>query len=167
MLLRSIADSLYETTSVSSPVEKSGWDPWHIFWRRLVSGLDIGGLTVELPGGKRLVHRGSKPGPEGVMVMKNWRPLRRLAIEGDIGYAESYIQGDWTSPDISRLIELVAINYNTAHGATSAPLLSRIMYRLRHNRRANTRACSRRNIDRKSTRLNSSHVSESRMPSSA
>jgi cyclopropane-fatty-acyl-phospholipid synthase len=106
----------------------------------------MGGLTVELPGGKRLVHRGPKPGPDGVMIMKNWRPLRRLAIEGDIGYAESYIQGDWTSPDISHLIELVALNYDTAHTATSAPLLSRIMDRLHHKRRVNTRTGSRRNI---------------------
>lgn len=123
-----------------------GFDPTRFVWKKIMSRLAIGRLIVETPSGERMDHHGSQPGPEAVLSLKRWRALQRLAFQGDVGFAESYLDGDWTSPNISALIELAALNYDTLQGTISAPLIARLVNRLYHRRRANTKRGSRRNI---------------------
>jgi len=113
---------------------------------RMLSGIKTGTLTVTLPGGTRLRYAASQPGPEAVLVLHRWRALRRLAIGGDIGFAEAYLDQDWSSPDPVALLELAARNLSRIPGAAGGPLPVRLWHRLRHCVRANTRTGSRRNI---------------------
>jgi cyclopropane-fatty-acyl-phospholipid synthase len=52
----------------------------------------------------------SQGGPETVIVLHRWRALRRLITGGDIGFAEGYIAGEWSTPDLVALIEMLATN---------------------------------------------------------
>ena len=78
--------------------------------RRLLSGLACGSLTLELPNGQKATHAAAVPGPDATLIVRRWRVARRLLLEGQIGFAESYIDGDWTTPDLAALIELAARN---------------------------------------------------------
>ena len=71
--------------------------------------LDTGMLHLDLPSGERIEVRGTKPGPEAVLRLKTWRALVRLAIGGDIGFAEGYMYGDWTTPDRSQVEDFLGI----------------------------------------------------------
>lgn len=101
---------------------------------------------MELPGGERAEGRGTEPGPHGTLVLHRWRPLWRLAVGGDLGLAESYRQGEWSSPDLAALLELGVRNEAGWGRALQASLPARLLARLFHLRRANTRRGSRQNI---------------------
>ena len=113
--------------------------------RVLFSRIRSGRLTIVTPSGLRLSHGGS-PGPEGVLVLRRWRTLRRLVLQGDIAFAEAYIDGDWDSPDLPALIELAGLNMPTLSDAFDANWLLRLRNRIMHRLNANTRRGSRRNI---------------------
>jgi cyclopropane-fatty-acyl-phospholipid synthase len=66
----------------------------------------------------------------------------RLALHGDLGAAESYIAGEWSSPDLDALLKLALLN---AAALPQAGLV-RVLPRLRHELNRNTRRGSRRNI---------------------
>jgi cyclopropane-fatty-acyl-phospholipid synthase len=124
------------------------WHPGHALLRRLLARLACGSLTVTLPDGSVLTHRAEHPGPDAAWTLHNWRALRRLILGGDIGFAESFIDSDWSSPDLTALIELAARNHAEIPQASRGSLPVWLVHRLRHLACANTRAGSRRNIMR-------------------
>lgn len=113
---------------------------------RLGAPLRAGRLTVVTPGGEALHFGGATPGPEAMLVLHRWRTLRRLLIDGDIGFADAYVDGDWSTPDLASLIALAAINDDALASVVDGIAPLRLLNRLRHRLRANTKAGSQRNI---------------------
>ena len=113
---------------------------------RMLRRLECGDLTVILADGQRLVARGSTEGPSGHIHLHRGRALRRLLTGGDIGFAEAYMDGDWSSPDLAALIEVAARNQSVLPGVEGGAWPSRLANRLYHRLRANSLAGSRRNI---------------------
>ncbi len=93
---RPVETALFVPAAPSS----SGVGPWLL--RRVLRHLECGRLTVILPSGKRIDHSGPRPGPDATIIVHNNRALRRLLFAGDVGFAEGYIAGDWSSPIWSR-----------------------------------------------------------------
>jgi cyclopropane-fatty-acyl-phospholipid synthase len=114
--------------------------------RRFLSRIDTGDLTVELPSGARLVHKGARPGPQAFLTIHRWRAVWRLVLLGDVGFAESYIAGDWSSRDLPAFIELAARNIEPLEAKINGSFAIRLIGRLRHFAHANTRTGSRKNI---------------------
>lgn len=114
---------------------------------RLLSGLAFGRLRVILPSGRGFVRAGRAPGPEATIHIRRWRMLRRILTGGDIGFAEGYLAGDWTSPDPVAVIRLAARNTEGLRRAVRGSSLFRSVERLRHLLNGNTRRGSRRNIE--------------------
>ncbi|MFC0220119.1 class I SAM-dependent methyltransferase [Pseudochelatococcus lubricantis] len=114
---------------------------------RAVVDLPCGSLTVHTPEGLALFIGGRAEGPHGEIVLRNWNLAGRAFANATVGVAESYIDGDWDSPDITALLQLFAVNeaagQQVARGA--APLFN-VLQRLRHRLNRNTRAGARRNI---------------------
>jgi len=127
-----------------SPPAGIGLSRW--FLRRLLSRIAIGRLSIVTPEGERLWSGPAVPGPQAAIVMKTWRAMRRLLLDGDIGLAEAYRDEDFTTPDLTALIELGARNDATLRQLVSGTWAARLLNRLRHWRNANSRAGSRRNI---------------------
>lgn len=44
-------------------------------------------------------------GPDAELVLKNWRLPGRAFNGGTIGIAESYMDGDWDSPDVTSFLD--------------------------------------------------------------
>lgn len=112
---------------------------------RLARKLIRGSLAVRTPEGGTLRFEGREKGPDAELNLMRWRPLYRLAVGGALGFAESYIDGDWSSPDLATFLELAACNEQDIGMPNGiAPL--RLINRLLHRARRNTRRGSRRNI---------------------
>ena len=111
--------------------------------RRLLRRLDAGSLLVHLPAGGSILHRAKQPGPDAILVLHSWRAMRRLMLEGDVGFAESYMDGDWSSPDLTALIMLAACNATALGNTVNGLAVNRALHWLR----ANSRAGARRNIE--------------------
>ncbi len=65
---------------------------------------------------------------------------------GSNGFAEAYMDGTWSSPDLPKLLEWFDRNGAALEATTDGPILVRVSDRVRHALRSNTRRNSRRNI---------------------
>ena len=116
------------------------------FLKKLLASIRYGSLVVVTPSGERVRHEVRNPGPEAILVLHRWRALRRVAARGDLGFAQGYIDGDWTSPDLTTLIELASRNKGALAQVIDGFWPMRMLSRINHLLHANTRAGSRRNI---------------------
>ncbi|MCX5479792.1 cyclopropane-fatty-acyl-phospholipid synthase [Kaistia geumhonensis] len=114
--------------------------------RMLTRGLRHGRLVVVTPAGSRVERQGALDGPEATISIANIRALRRVLTGGATGFAEGYIAGDWSSPNLPALIELLALNEESLGSPAEGFFASRLRRRLEHRGRRNTREGSRRNI---------------------
>jgi cyclopropane-fatty-acyl-phospholipid synthase len=114
---------------------------------RLLRSFKIGHLTIETPSGARLEGKGEIDGPRATLVLHRWRTMRRLMFGGDVGFAEAYIDGDWSTPDFATLIEFAALNESGFSEVTAGRRITRLLHRIKHLLRSNTKRGSRRNIE--------------------
>ena len=79
----------------------------------------------------------------------------KCVLSGDLGFAESYIDGDWTTPDLPSLLAWFILNLENAPTLSGSRRGKRVSFpinwlravnRLRHLLRPNSRATARRNI---------------------
>ena len=109
--------------------------------------LDRGQLDLVLPDGRQLKFgQAQADEPRASVHLKSYRPLRRLMRGGLMGWAESYMEGEWDSPDLTSLIRWAVRNEKAmTHFMDGHPLI-RMLNRLFHLSRNNSRRGSRRNI---------------------
>lgn len=113
---------------------------------RALLQLRHGSLAVTFPDGRCVVARGSDNGPDAAIRLHNWNLTNRALTSGTIGVAESYIDGDWESPDIASFLELVLINGEATTKYARGSSIMRVVERVRHWMHANTKTGSKRNI---------------------
>ena len=74
------------------------------FARRLAEKVlpcpDIGRLHAILPSGESILRGAEGSWPDAAIAFKRWRAFWRLMWESDIGFARSYIDGDWSTTDL-------------------------------------------------------------------
>ncbi|RUP24697.1 MAG: class I SAM-dependent methyltransferase [Curvibacter sp.] len=112
---------------------------------RLLQRLQHGSLTVQLPDGA-LHHFGDGHGPAAAMTLRNWEVCRAALKSGDIGFAESYIAGDWTTPNLTELLKVFLANRQHVEDVIYGSWAGRLLYRIRHLLNRNTRHNSQKNI---------------------
>ena len=112
---------------------------------KMLLRLKHGTLTLQLPDGS-LQRFGSGNAPLATLHLHNWNPCRAALRSGDIGFAESYIAGDWTTPHLTDLLALLIVNRKEVEDAIYGSWLGRLAYRIKHLLNRNTRANSQKNI---------------------
>lgn len=109
---------------------------------RLLARVEHGSLTVVLPDGRECTG-GDSAGAAARVVLHRWRALGRLVLGGDLGFAEAYRDGDWSTPDLAALLGLAARQGSgfaaRARGTWFARTLARAMHRLHDNTRRGSR----------------------------
>ncbi len=110
----------------------------------LLPDLQHGALTLTTPDGE-CRHYGDDS-PPIALELKNWQPFTLALRSGDIGFAESYIAGDWTTSNLAGLIELLARNRARIESLVYGSWWGSLAYRIKHLFNRNSRAGSRKNI---------------------
>ena len=113
---------------------------------RLASRLKLGTVDVRLPDGRTVVLRGTHPGPSATIELNSYAFGRSLVLGGDIGMAEAYVRGDWSTPDLSQLLYVFCLNDDLVDSAFAGNALVRLCRHALHRLRRNTRLGSRLNI---------------------
>jgi cyclopropane-fatty-acyl-phospholipid synthase len=113
---------------------------------RLLRGVRRGALALTLPDGSRLEARGTLAGPHASITLHRWRALRLLLLRGDVGLAQAYRDGDWSTPELAVLLEFGLRNEAEWRGVLDASWPARALGRIAHLANANTRRGSRQNI---------------------
>ena len=112
---------------------------------KLLLRLKHGTLTVKLPDGS--VQRfGNGQAPQASLHLLNWNVCSAALKSGDIGFAESYIAGDWTTPHLTDLLQVFIVNRKEVEDVIYGTWLGRFIYRVKHLLNRNTKANSQKNI---------------------
>lgn len=114
--------------------------------RRLLARVAAGRILIRLPDGRVLAREAASPGPEASIRLHRMRALRMLLVGGDIGFAQSYIDGDWSSSDLPQVVRFALANEAALAGALGAAWPLRMLRAARHRGRRNDRRGARRNI---------------------
>ncbi len=112
----------------------------------LLTRIDFGSLHLQMPdGAMRRFGVAASPLRVGMTLHSN-DVFARVLAAGDIGLAESYMDGAWDSPHLTDLLVLMMRNRDVLERAVYGSTLGSWLYRLRHGWRRNSRAGSQRNI---------------------
>ena len=115
---------------------------------RLMAQLRHGTLDIQLPDGSQL-HFGGPPDahtPRAAIRLLNWNVCAAALKSGDIGFAESFIAGDWTTPDLPALLRLFLANREDIESVIYGRWWGSLLYRIKHLLNRNSRRGSRKNI---------------------
>lgn len=110
--------------------------------------LSQGQLQVELPDGQ-VLHFGTPTAAGGgaaILNVHDMKLFRRLMRSGSMGFAESYMDGEWSTPDLSKLLILLNKNMIYISQAIDKNKFTNLLNRIIHRLRPNTREGSKRNI---------------------
>ncbi len=102
-----------------------------------------GAVHVFGPGGAPVAHGKTSP---AILELRSQRAASAILARGDVGFAEGYMDGGWSTPDLVQLLTVIAANQPALERAYYGRWWARLLLRLRHHRRANTRTQARRNI---------------------
>jgi cyclopropane-fatty-acyl-phospholipid synthase len=116
---------------------------------QLLQRLRHGSLTMQLPDGSMQVfgnHQQHGDAPTAAMTLKNWNVCAAALKSGDIGVAETYIAGDWTTPDLTDLLTVFICNRQEIEEVVYGHWVGRLWYRIKHWLNRNTKTNSQKNI---------------------
>jgi cyclopropane-fatty-acyl-phospholipid synthase len=112
---------------------------------QLLARLRHGCLSVRLPDGS-MRRFGQGQTPTASLHLNDWQVCSAALKSGDIGFAEGYIDGHWSSPDLAALLRLFIANRREVEDVIYGTWLGRLFYRVRHLLNRNTRGNSQKNI---------------------
>ena len=114
------------------------------FMQHMIRKIDCGEILLQIPGGQRFLLKGKRAGERAHVVLHRWKCMLRLLAGGDLGFAEGYLAGEWSTPNYSFLSAAGRRSNDTASfEGLKAP---QPLNRLRHTLNRNARRGSRRNI---------------------
>jgi len=127
--------------------------PRHARWLfALLDRLVIGSLELTMPdGATRVFGPGGAPA-HGASVMParlafhDWDVAAEVLKGGDVTFGETYMEGRWTTPDLTQVLTLIAANQTALERLFYGRFWTRWLMRLNHLLRANTRRGAKRNI---------------------
>ena len=112
----------------------------------LLTQLSSGHLKLTLPDGEKREFGNHSDQLHAEIHILEWSVFKEIMSHGDIGFAESYIQGKWNTPDLKTLLELAIRNRTILEKAIYGNWYGSIFYRLKHWLRDNSKSGSRKNI---------------------
>ena len=105
-----------------------------------------GQLDVVLPDGVTLRFKGDQPGPVGVVHVRDLSFAKRVIKGGDNGFAEAYISGQWDSPNVTAVLEVLCANLDALQTYLGGRPLFRLVRFVQHAWRRNSKRQAKRNI---------------------
>jgi cyclopropane-fatty-acyl-phospholipid synthase len=112
---------------------------------KLLQRLRYGSLTLQLPDGS-MQRFGTQTLPHATLVLHNWAPCSAALKSGDIGFAESFVAGDWSTPNLTELLRVLVRNRAEVEGVIYGTWAGRWLYRIKHLLHRNTKTNSQKNI---------------------
>jgi cyclopropane-fatty-acyl-phospholipid synthase len=109
-------------------------------------GLARGRIDVVLPDGRRFRAEGREAGPVAEIHVHDPDVFARLLREGDNGFAEAYIEGGWSTPDLMAFMDFVSARNDVLYDGFRGVGIVRMLERLRHWLRSNSKRQARKNI---------------------
>lgn len=118
------------------------------FLLQVLSHIKVGYVTIH--DGEDTHHFGdaAKPGePQAEIVVHNREAFGKVLIGGTVAAGEAYIDGDWSTPDLTEVTRLFSANMQTMESMESKQhWYTKLALKLAHSMNRNTHEGSKRNI---------------------
>jgi cyclopropane-fatty-acyl-phospholipid synthase len=105
-----------------------------------------GSITVYYEKKKIFFHRGVLPGPSAQIRLLKKKCLDDFFLKGDLGWAESYIESNWESSNLSDFLEWGAKNFHEFSKYIRGKWFIILYLRLKHYLNSNSKTGSKKNI---------------------
>jgi cyclopropane-fatty-acyl-phospholipid synthase len=144
---------MHTTNELTLPGERAAQRPWlqsHVL--RFLADMRHGHLRLTLPDGETHVFGDPHAADRATITVRDAAFFRKCILYGDIGFGESYVDGDWDTDNIAAVIGWFLRNAERAPQVSgsrkkaAALNLFRFVNRSYHLLRGNTKSGSRRNI---------------------
>ena len=112
----------------------------------LASKINRGQLDFELPDGRVFRAQGAHTGPIAHLKIHHPDTFSRLMREGELGFSESYMDGDWSTPDLQAFMDLLRADNDVLFDGFPGAGLVRYYERMRHWMNRNTVGQAKKNI---------------------
>ncbi len=117
-------------------------------FEQVLHGFQDGQLSLTWPDGITNVYgkRSEYAEQNANVVLHSYQPLRRLITDGQIGFAESYMRGEWDTEHLANLFSLIMRNDQRIRPATRGGRLFLLANLWQHWTNRNSHSGSKRNI---------------------
>jgi len=113
----------------------------------LLRRLQAGTLTLRTPDGATHHATGaSRHDLHAMLDVHDWSTFSATLRTGDIGFAETFMAGAWTTPQLADLLRLILANRAVIDKAIYGSWWGSLLHRVQHALHRNTRRGSKRNI---------------------
>lgn len=112
----------------------------------VLAKLPIGQLRLTLPNGEEHLFGSDPQLLRAEIHIHDVAVLNATRKSGDIGLAESYVAGHWTSPDVVLLMRLMIANREALERMIYGSWWGSLLYRVQHAFKRNSRLGSQKNI---------------------
>ena len=112
----------------------------------LLRNVKFGQIQLALPDGEILTFGRKSPDGPAVLKVHNMAFFNRTLRRGAMGFAESYMDGEWSSPDLAKLLILLNSNMTMLQQSIGKNRFTQWINRIIHILRPNTREGAKRNI---------------------
>lgn len=106
-----------------------------------------GSITVTLPDKRVVRFEKSEPGPNANLILHSFNVPKRAMAGGDVGFAESYMDGEWSTPDLTEILRFFSANFDTSGKLYVGGSIVRLLNFIRHVFNRNSRTGAKRNIE--------------------
>jgi len=111
---------------------------------RILAQIKHGALHLQLPDGE-VMHMGDDSYPI-TLHLHDWKMFNAVLKSGDIGFAETFIEGSWETDNLTGLIELFIRNREQVETLIYGKWWGNLLHRVRHLFNRNSRSGSLKNI---------------------
>jgi len=114
----------------------------------VLDGIRDGMLTLTWPDGHVTVHgsRSTAASLDVNVTLHNFKPIRQLMLGGELGFAESYLCGHWSTDNLGNLFTLIIRNESYMAHSISGTWVARLINGIQHWSKRNSPRGSQRNI---------------------
>ncbi|NND19091.1 MAG: SAM-dependent methyltransferase, partial [Silicimonas sp.] len=112
----------------------------------LARKLKNGRIDFRLPDGRVFSVDAPNPGPVGEIVVHNPDVFARLIREGDLGFADAYLEGWWSTPDLQSFMDVIHADNDDVYDSFGGLQIVRMWERFRHWMNRNTKEQAKKNI---------------------
>ena len=119
---------------------------------KIFSEMKLGSLSLILPSGQELVFGNGENSISARVEVKNSNFFKRCVLYGDIGFGESYVDGEWETPNIQNVIKWFLLNIESTPSISGSLRnnffinVLKIFNKIYHSKKTNTIGGSKKNI---------------------
>ncbi len=121
--------------------------PFELLTQRFLSKIKYGELTVKFPSGSIKTFKGNDKNYTANLTINNYKFVSKILKRKSVGFAESYMDGDFSSSNLTNLLILAFRNENYFLENLKSNIFFNIYSKFKHFLNENTKSQSKKNIE--------------------